>query len=325
MDRKCLLAVGIISLTLVLLFTAYNSSMHIISPRGRGVAAASGNMGTMDMDMGFSMGMGVRWTLESAIEVATDVVVAEFVTSRPLQGATEYEFIVHDRVFGNAADTIFVYLVYAESGRRIASPEFQFTTGTQYLLALRKLADVYSRFHQDGFIFTTGLILDINDPSRSTINNEPLSSHSRMNFNSRSITSREIISYVHTLPHIPFAADGRVFIASDNLEDIINGSPYVVIVQIGRPHRIATEGMRTDIYHTTVVDVLKGDMQVGDLLRVVYFAGTVSPGETHIISITPSSPTNPNPHFHRFTSRHSLHSPDQLDEIISIITGNTRF
>jgi len=284
----------------------------------------------MDMDMGFSMGMGVRWTFESAIEVATDVVVAEFVTSRSLQGATEYEFIVHDRVFGNTADTIFVYVVYAEMSRRFADPEFQFSVGSQYLLALIKLADVYSHLHEDGFIFTTDLILDLNDPSRSTIYNEPLSLHSRMNFNSRSITSGEIISYASTLPHTPFLTARRVFITSDYLVDIISGSPHVLVVEINEPRRMANQGIQsglrsTDIYFTTVVEVLKGDMQVGDRVEIVFFAGTVFSGETHIVSVTPVSTASQNPYFQQFTSRHSLHSPDQLDEIISIITGTTPY
>ena len=318
MNRKHLLAIASIILMAILLFTAYNSNMHIIRPRG--VTAASGG-GIALTGGGFTLGMGSYETFESVIEMATDVVVAEFVTKRSLQGASEYEFIVHERVFGNAPDRIFAYVVYAEMSRGFAAPEFRFTTGTQYLLALTKLADVYSRFHEGGFTFATDLILDLNDPSRSTMSNEPLSMHSRMNFNSRNLTSESIVSYVRTLSRAPFETAGRVYITSNNLEDIINGSPYVLVVEINEPNRIAREGMRTDIYYATVAEVLKGDMQVGDLLRVVFFAGTVFPGETHIVSITPTSPTNPNPYFHSFTSRQSLHSMSQRNEIAAIISG----
>jgi len=309
MNKKYLLAIGILSLIGILLFTAYNSNMHIIRPRG--VTAAFGGGG--------SMAFG-RHTFESSVEIATDVVIAEFVAQRPFgQFVTEFEFIVHDRVFGNAADTIFVYTDDIEGS--VIRGELQFTTSTQYLLVLIKLADVYASFHDDSFMFITDLMLDLNDPSRSTMYSEPLSYHSRMNFNSSRLTKARVISYVRALPRDPFWS--RVFIVSDNLGTIISGSPYVLVIEINEPRRLATEGWHsdirsTDLYYTTVVEVLKGDLQAGDLLRMVFFAGTVFPGETHIVSVAPVSQS---PYFQEFTSRYSLHSMDQLGEIIAIIAG----
>ena len=310
MNRKCLLIISSIALMIVLLFTAYNSSMYIIGPRG--VTATSGGSGIM--------GLSGHRTFEDIIEMATDVVVAEFVAQRPFgQFVTEFEFIVHDRIFGNAADTIFVYTDDIEG--EFSSNDLQFTTGTQYLLALIKLADVYNSMHDDGFVFITDIMLDLNNPSRSTMHNEPLSLHSRMNFNSRSLTSEGIVSYVRTLPRNPVPTN--VFITSGNLEDIINGSPYVLIIEINEPRRLAGGGLHsdirsTDIYFTTVVEVLKGDIQVGDLIEIVFFAGTVFPGETHIVS---TAPVSQNSNFQRFTSRQSLHPMTQLGEIIEILTG----
>ena len=319
MNRRHLLTIGIISLVGILLFTAYSSGMHIIRPSG--VTAAPGGGGNM------STGMGRSWTFETAVEVATDIVVAEFVARRPFgQSATEYEFIVHDRIFGNAADTIFVYVVYDEMSPRFAGPEFQFTTGTQYLLTLMKLVNVYASFHHDGFMFHSDLILDLNNPSRGTMHNQSLSLHSNMNFDSSGLTRERIISYVRSLPRAPFLTADRVFVTSDTLGDIINDSPYVLIIEINEPRRMASQASQsddiqsTDIYSITVVDVLKGDMQAGDRIPVIFFAGTVFTGETHLVSITPSDPEVP--YFYRFTSRHSLHTLDQRDDIIAIIAGS---
>ena len=281
---------------------------------------------------GFSgaMGLSKYLTFEDAAMMATDIVVAEFVAQRPFtQSATEFEFIVHERIFGNAADRIFVYTfnIFGFSvmgtGYSFMDSERQFTTGTQYLLLLNKTVDIYANFHEDGFVLFTDLMLDLNDPSRSTMYNEPLTLHSTgMNFDSRSLTSEEIISYVYALTRNNTPA--RDHIRSENLADIIKGSPYVLIVDITQPRRLAHEGMQTgsrstDIYYTTVVEVLKGDKQVGDLVRVIFFADTVFPGERHIVSITPRNPDAP--YFYGFTSRNSLHTTDQLDEIISIIEG----
>ena len=323
MNKKHLLTISGILLIGIFIFTACNSHNsfrpHMHTRSSRGVAEASGGGGTVSLGMG-----GSRWTLESTVEIATDVVVAEFVGRRPFgQRTTEYEFIVHDRIFGNAADTIFVYVVYDEMSHRFVDPDLQFTTGTQYLLTLIKLADIYTSFHYDAFIFINDLMLDLNDPSGSTMYNQPLSLFSDMNFDSNGLTKEHIISYVRTLPRNPHLTVDRVFITTDNLWDIINGSPYVLIIEITEPIRMASEALHsdirsTDIYYTTVVEVLKGDLQVGDVVTVTFFADTVFLGETHIVSIAPLSGSSC---YQIFTSSHSLHSMEQRNEIISIIRG----
>jgi len=292
--------------------------MHTRRSR-RTVESGGGGSGSM------TFGMGHRWTFESAVEIATDVVVAEFVGRRPFgQSATEYEFIVHDRVYGNAADTIFVYVVYDEMSHRFADSDFQFITGTQYLLTLIKLANVYARFHYDGFMFASDLILNLDDPSRSTLYGQPLALHSDMNFDSIGLTKEHVISYVRSLPRNPYEVINRVFITSDDLRDIISNSPYVLIIDITEPRRLASQALQsdiqaTDIYYITVVEVLKGDMEVGQIVPVIFFADTVFPGETHLVSIAPSDPAVP--YFYRFTSRNSLHSINQRNEIVAIIRG----
>jgi len=303
--------------------------MHTRSSRreARAVALAASSSGN-DGNTGF--GMGYHWTLESAVEFATDVVVAEFVERRPFgQTTTEYEFIVHERIVGNAADTIFVYVFYNELHSYFANPAFQFTTDTQYLLAIRKLANVYAHVHDDGYTFTSNLILDLNNPSRSTLYSESLSLHSDMNFDSDGLTREHIISYVRTLPLSPSEVANRVFITSEYLVDIITGSPHVLVIEINEPRSLAHELLpalqsdllATDIYYTTIIEVLKGNMQVGDTVPVVFFADTVFTGETHIVSLTPVNPSSPNPFLHQFTSSNSLHCITQRDEIIRIIRG----
>jgi len=278
--------------------------------------------------MGMTCCHGSRRTFESVIERATDVVVAEFVARRPFGlRASEYEFIVHDRIIGNAADTIFVYIIYDEMQHRFVDPNLQFSTDTQYLLALIKDNNIYSTLHYDGFLFVNDLILDLNNPSRSTMHNQPLSLFSQMNFDSVGLTSEHIISYVRTLPNNPHHRVDRVFITTDNLRDIITGSPYVLVVEITEPISMSSDFPHradiifTDIYLTTVVEVLKGDLRVGDLVDIIFFGDTVFPGETHIVSVAPSSGS---PYFQVFTSSHSLHSLDQRDEIMAIIRGPSR-
>ena len=334
MKKKCLFVILVMFLMTTLFYTAYNSHAHIIRMSyARALAAMPvGEEAAMPIGRDFDMGLSCccHYTFENKIRMATDVVVVEFVARKPFaQYATEYEFIVHDRIFGDAADTIFVYAIYDEMGFQFARTGFQFTTDTLYLLPLIKLNNIYSRVHYDGFMFTSTLMLDLNDPSGSTIHGMPLSLYSDINFNSRGLTKESIISYVRTLPRRPFPTVNRVFITTDDLVDIIDGSPYVLVIEITEPVRMASEARRsditsTDIYLTTVVEVLRGDLQVGDTVQVSFFAGTVFPGETHIVSVSPLCFCCRSPHYQIFTSRHSLHCVDQRDEIMSIINPPRR-
>jgi len=258
-------------------------------------------------------GLRIYRTFEEAMTIATDVVVAEYIGRSTLREEfTKFEFIVHERIFGDAADRIFVV---ARSGNR------QFVTNTHYLLALDKIIHLYSDAYDDQFFFVGDLILDLNNPQRGTMNNEPLTrSSSDMNFNNRSLTRDDIILYVTELTRNNIPAND--FIRSDDLVDIIGGSPYVLVVEINEPWRLSRMD-NTDVYYATVVEVIEGDKQAGDLLRVIFFAGTVFPGETHIISIEPDCPYDP--YFHTFTSRHSLHTEDQLPEIRQIIADQQMY
>jgi len=277
---------------------------------------------------GGGMGLSGYRTFEDTVIMAHHVVVAEFVArSTFAPGIIEFEFLVHEQVIGTTAETIFVY---TDDIRGISSPRsdiMQFTTDTQYLLVLLKIGNVYASTHDYGLRFITDLIVDIDDPSRSRMYGESLSMHSQLTFNG-SLSRERILSHVRSLPRDPFPFPARMFITSEYLADIINGSPYVLVIEIYEPESLCGRGpeaiVSTDIYYVTVVEVLKGNMQVGDVLRVIFYAGTVLTGETHIVSIWPTSVTNPNPFFYEFTSRNSLHCLDQRDEIMAIIRGPSR-
>ena len=313
MKKKYILAIVITLFIAALLVTVYNASnMHV----GMGNSIRAAVSGGADLRVG-------QLTFEAGVRAATDVVVAQYVGRRPFgQALTEFEFIVHERIFGDAPDRVFVY-VSDTFPDLWGSRDRPFSTMGHYLLFLNELADVYANTHEDGYVFFGNITLDVNNPTSGTMHGNPLTQHSLgMNFNSRSLTRDAIISYVNALPRNDFPT--RVYIRSDNLEDIINGSPNVLIVEINEPQSLAStqfsrDWMETDIYYTTVTEVLKGNKQVGDRVRVVFFADTVSTGQRHIVSITPSDPTSPDPHFFDFTSRNSLHPMSQLGQIMQIL------
>ena len=256
----------------------------------------------------------VYYTFEEVLPARTDVVIVNYVGHRPFgERLTEFEFTVVDRIVGNAADTIFVY----------SSDALSFTEGSDYLLALYRLWQAHRRTHPDGFMFIGELIINLDDPTKSTMYNEPLYLHAtELDFNSMNLTREQIIAFVaeKTANNPP----GRDHIRSDNIMDIITGSSYVLVVDIDRPLRLVDEQvsrdwMETDIYYVTVVEALKGDIDVGAEMNVAFFADTVQTGERHTVAVRRVSEGGTS---FDFTSRDSLYSMNQRDEILEILAAH---
>ena len=271
-------------------------------------------------------------TFEEMLLKSTDVVIAQYIGHRPFgQNLIEFEFTVQERILGNAADRIFVYVENAYASvignnstglTGFDTSDISFELNTTYLLALERLWGVGLVTHEDGFILLNNLIINLDAPGFSTMYNEPLSLHSTaINFNSRSLYSGDVVEFIteHTAGNPP-AED---IIRSADINDIINGSPYVLVVEVNEPSRLASQQvsrdwMETDIYFVTVQQVLRGNIEVGERIRMVYLAYTVQTGNQHIIAAKRMSEGSS---MFEFTSRNSLFSMEQLDELNQII-GN---
>jgi len=152
-------------------------------------------------------GIEITWhmfylTFEEALYDSTDVVIANYVGHRLLYEQTliEFEFSVLDRIQGNAADTIFAYAhvrnhIWDMPGTPTVST---FTEGTDYLLVLwRGLEYSTYQLHPDGFVIVNNLIIDLDNPTKSTMYGEPLSLHAtELDFNSNSLERGEIIAFI---------------------------------------------------------------------------------------------------------------------------------
>jgi hypothetical protein len=142
-----------------------------------------------------------------------------------------------------------------------------------------------------------------------------------MNFNNRNLSGASIVAYVSELTRNN--TPSREPIRSDDIRDILNASPHVLVVEVNEPRRLAHQAIQsdlmvaTDIFYTTVIETLKGDREPGYIVRMVFFADTVQTGERHIIAAVPV--TEADPYFYDFTSRHSLFHINQLDEIADIL------
>ena len=269
---------------------------------------------------------------EALVEFATDIVIVQYIDSRPFgQNLTEFEFIVLDRILGDAEDRIFVYantniptkifdhshLGHSHRGF-YTSGDLEFITNTRYLLPLESIALPHANTHEDGFVFVRNIVINLSNPSQSVMYNEPLSQHSYTFYFDGYVSETELVSFMRIMTQSN--SRERNFIRTDDIDVILKESPYILVVEINEPLRlvneqVSTDWMSTDIYYITIIEVLKGEVNI-DYEAMIFFANTVQTGQKHIISAQPMEIGN---NWLMFSSRNSLHNMNQREEIIKII------
>ena len=277
------------------------------------------------------------FTFEETLVLSTDVVIAQFVERRPFGASMEeLEFVVSERIFGDAPERIFVYLHSSHASVMGTSIDFvgiemEFEKGVSYLLSLIINNNPISNFHEDGYFLTGGApVVNLDNPIESMMYNEPLAYHSReLDFTSRSLSRGEIVSFVRgvtrdNIPENERNPDNPV-IRSNNMANITEGSPIVVVIEI---NELVDSGsncaISSDRYTVTVVESLKGDFEIGYQFNLIFLMDAVRIGEQHIVAIR-SGWGRPHPVTglvtHHFTSRHGLFSLNQQQEIEEIIAN----
>ena len=257
--------------------------------------------------------------------VTTDVIIAQFIGQRPFgENLIEFEFMVKERVLGNAADTIFVYREILDFwNMRRRQEDLIFNYGTDYLLPLIAIDSPYAITRDNGHRFIRDFNVNLSDPLSSVMFSSTFGDCiserlTGLDFNGN-VSRDDIVVHVRELTrHNPPARD---IIRSEDIVDIISDSPSVVVVEINEPRRLlhellSTDWISNDIYYVTAIQVLEGHFNAGDEFSVTFHANTVQTGEQHIVAIEPLEEGG---NSYIFTSRNSLFRMAQLDEIISII------
>ena len=276
-------------------------------------------------------------TFEDAItEFATDVVIAQYVGSRPFGlSLTEFEFIVLDRILGYAEDRIFVYIDNAvsadifgvEMSVSYISGNLAFSIGTTYLLPLIRISRAHTNVQNEGFAFIQNIVINLDTPTKSVMHSEDLFKHfESLYFNAMNGTGMDmasfLVSYVADLTR--YNVPSRGIISSIYIEDVIYESPYVFLIEVGNPLRLSheqsnTDLMATDLYYITIIRELKGNAVITYDTVMIFVANTVSQGERHIVAVEPISEGSS---WFQLTSRNSIFQIEQMSEITSILAGH---
>ena len=255
---------------------------------------------------------------EALLEFATDIVIVQYASSRPFgYNLTEFEFIVLERILGDSTDRILVREVSHWGGG------LEFSHGVDYILPLMRANSPYLNIDddRDRFVFLRNTVIDLEEPVNSVMYSESLDSHVGTTNLVESTSAEEIISFVEAIAEQIQNKQRRelIFTHSEEIQDIIDASPYVLVVEVNAPFRLSyeqtvNEGGLTDLYYVNVVQSLKGDFN-GEAV-IAFSADTVFTGEKHIVAV---QSTREGSNWFFFTSRNSLFSINQLDEIMLIL------
>jgi len=270
-------------------------------------------------------------SFDQTLSRATDVVVAEFIARRRFNRYTiELEFAVSDRILGNAPDTIFIYVgistihcLYGIIPTQL-STDIHFEAGTNYMLFLRRLTGTQTLQHEDAYQFAGGtIIINLDDPTQSTMKNislvEYATSHIPLDFASRSTTSDYIASFVSEATKNNQTHYNDIFFPSGtSTEDIVNGSPYVFIIEINRI-RTSQPGAGRNLYYFTIIDSLKGEIGIDYTEWTPILNDAVRIGEQFIVAVYRYTYRPEIRPWYRLTSRNSVFEMDRLDEIKTIL------
>ena len=298
--KKTLYTLGITALLALILSACGTNRTYSGSSSGSGVLAST----------------RYDWSFESMLSYATDVVIVQYVGSRPFgQAMTEFEFLVTDRVLGNAPDRIFIYTSVRDGFLPpVVSP------GINYMLPLERIGDPYAKTHEDGYIMLASIVINMDNPELSVTDEGPLSLRATSLAFDSNTTATEIISVVSDLTRNN--PPGRSYIRSTLIDDIVHGSPNILVIEVDELWRLScsdSDWAATDLYYVIVLETLKGNVAVGQRLAMTFFADTVSLGEQHIVATWPISEYSPG--WHDFTSRNSLFDLDQRGEIMMLIVN----
>ncbi|PKM63141.1 MAG: hypothetical protein CVU97_01945 [Firmicutes bacterium HGW-Firmicutes-21] len=234
--------------------------------------------------------------LEEALPLCTDIVVAEYIGKKNTERDTINEFVIKKRILGeHVSDTIFVNNRILEVHITATSTSYisdapDYIVGEQYVLILERSVSVY--YETDRYLPVTLLYLPANDLSKSTICGEDINKYTTEIKFTKDLTVSQLLDYLTAATKDnkkPFT--GRPYIKSDKLEDVVEGSEYIIKIEVGK-NVTSSMTINRAVYECTVKKVYKGELEVDIAVRIFFLPGTVEEGCKYIVAVEESEGTN---------------------------------
>ncbi len=292
-------------------------------------AQPSETVGTSDADttMKATQLYSEYLSLERCINASTDILKGKCINIIENDDSVEYEFSVTERFAGDdVKGNIFVYveknksvststdgIVTHEISDILAQVPYQI--GSEYYLLLTKYVSVY--YDHDRYkIFNNTPFIPADNISESKIYGEPLVEHANID---ALTTEEELCSYIFSCIDGIDKTDrpsyhGKPYTTATDLYTVINEADHVAKVKVQKQvFAEGTEGNK-NIYQCIVTDSLTGEIKKDEVIYVTFFPNTVSVEDECILALDDSI-TDMSPKHYNFSSKNSLFSVEDLDEI----------
>ena len=289
----------------------------------------------------------VTWDVALSYEYATfeemmlnevsHMVIAQYVGSQPFgEMYTEFEFIVSDSLLGETTERIFVYSTNAQihvhgHNRHVSyvPHDLRFEYGIDYLLPIRMLQGIHLTHPRPGdrFVFARQTFINLDNPAASNMYSEPLNNHMDEMQLMRTTPRATIIDFMSGFVEEIESQNRwqRIYISSDDIYDIITGSPYVFVVELLEfiPLIGSTTWMSVDNFYVNVLEVLKGDPNFWYETRISFAMNTVEVGQQLIVAVQPIGENDNYFWFDLTSTNNSIFEMNHLDEVRAILNQST--
>ncbi len=253
---------------------------------------------------------------ENACKLATDVVVATFTGSRPYGASyTEYSFTVKDRLLGNAPEEINVYamdiniFVENESVGAYNEQELFLEHNTDYLLVLDHRVSVYNEV--DIYQFVCNIVIDVSKVSNSTMYNQSIVAHSQ-DLDFSKTDTQTTLAYVKEL--VKDNTPSSQPVANPAVNDIISSSTDILVVTVKKCEKTVINDFRdTGFYSCEVSETLKGNIEAGETIQILFRNADVTEGDTIIVALNNYDDAT----YYRLTSLNSIFTLDEKTTFLS--------
>ncbi len=266
------------------------------------------------------------YTFYEIIQYATDVIRAKFVgVTFEQDGCIHYEFEVVESYRGlGLEETIIVDELAIDgcvivSGLSFSTYDIRYKVGNDYLLFLTRRVDDFSGEYSLNTVSDI-LVVAVNENGKACLSSgesmyygEDLSMHIGSDEIAKAFENESLEEYVVDLIKDNPMFEGREYIDSEDVSEILKASDFVIEIEIIEEHPIKNETGLRDNFICELVAIYKGEREKTDL-TVIFPAGTVEIGKRYIVAARRVSDT-----MVILTNKHSVYTIEQREEICSML------
>lgn len=247
------------------------------------------------------------FTFEEVLDGSTDIVKAKCLDVVNYEDNLEYTFQLTERYVGEDIGEIFYLYVMDWMVDRTPTYEPE----QEYFLMLWRTRDVYAE-HDKYINYTHRLYLPCSSFDQANMYDEAITEHSNME---SCATAEELEQYIveylanHPIEDRPLYV-GVDYIDSSDMKTIVEQSEFVAVVQVKELHNFLYDAWDRDDWLCTVMNVLKGDLEVDEEIDIIFPKDAVRVGDIYIVTLASTDGS-----IYSFSAKNSIYPISELDQI----------